>query len=119
MRLDPQAFHRDIVEKTVDGRVYDDYLFLHTHRGIKALLKDFRDPAAPLQVAPAFLGTHGITDREAEVIRAVIEGQSNKEIAYNMGLSTNTVRNHIRSVFVKTGVSSRVQLFNAIRKQGA
>jgi len=40
-----------------------------------------------------------------------------KEIAYNLGLCSNTVRNHLRSVFLKTAVMSRVQLLNAFRRQ--
>ncbi len=73
------------------------------------------EPSDGIVLSGDFLERHGITDREAEIVRAVLQGQSNKEIAYNLGLSANTVRNHVRSVFVKAGVASRVQLFNKIR----
>jgi DNA-binding CsgD family transcriptional regulator len=82
--------------------------------------KRYLRPGEPLPApgpTAAFLARHGITEREAQIIRAVGEGQSNKEIAYNLGLSANTVRNHIRSVFLKAEVMSRVQLLNAFRQQ--
>ncbi len=81
------------------------------------LLRDEKTSA--LVVSPGFIAQFAISEREAGIIRAVVEGQSNKEIAYNFKLSMNTVRNHIRSVFIKASVSSRVQLFNVIRRHQA
>lgn len=81
--------------------------------------KRYLRPGEPLPApgpTAAFLARHGITEREAQIIRAVAERQSNKEIAYNLGLSANTVP-HIRSVFLKAEVMSRVQLLNAFRQQ--
>ncbi len=80
--------------------------------------KRYLRPSAPAQgPSAAFLAEHGITEREAQIVRALADGQSNKEIAYNLGLSANTVRNHVRSVFLKVGVMSRVQLTNAFHRR--
>jgi len=51
-----------------------------------------------------------LTPRELEIISAVVEGASNKEIGEQFGLSTQTVKNHLSSIFDKLGVSSRLEL---------
>lgn len=48
-----------------------------------------------------------LTDREAGVLRRLIEGHSPKEIARGDGISVSTVRGHIQSVFAKLDVSSQ------------
>jgi ATP/maltotriose-dependent transcriptional regulator MalT len=49
----------------------------------------------------------GLTDREAEVLRLVATGLTNKEIASKLFLSDKTVARHLSNIFVKLGVSSR------------
>jgi DNA-binding NarL/FixJ family response regulator len=49
----------------------------------------------------------GLTDREAEVLRLVADGRSNKEIATGLHLSTKTVSRHLSNIFTKIDVSSR------------
>ena len=51
-----------------------------------------------------------LTPREHEVVRAVLRGASNAAIASDLGLSPQTVRNHLSSVYFKLGVSSRLEL---------
>lgn len=50
------------------------------------------------------------TEREAEIIRAVAEGLSNKEIAFKLFLSEGTVKNHISTILEKSGLKHRTQL---------
>ena len=52
----------------------------------------------------------GITDRQADVLRLVAEGISNKEIAARLHLSPRTVEKHIESLLRKTAARSRTQL---------
>ena len=52
----------------------------------------------------------GVTDREADVLRLVAEGISNKEIASRLYLSSRTVEKHIENLLRKTGSRSRTQL---------
>jgi DNA-binding CsgD family transcriptional regulator len=47
---------------------------------------------------------------EREIVHALVEGQSNKEIAERRGTSHHTVANQLRSIYVKLGVSGRVEL---------
>jgi DNA-binding NarL/FixJ family response regulator len=51
--------------------------------------------------------TEGLTDREAEVLALITQGQSNREIAQVMYLSINTVKTYIRSAYRKIGVTGR------------
>jgi DNA-binding CsgD family transcriptional regulator len=51
--------------------------------------------------------THGLTEREMEVLRMVAAGQTNKAIAAELVLSQRTVDRHVSNIFVKLGVSSR------------
>jgi DNA-binding CsgD family transcriptional regulator len=51
-----------------------------------------------------------ISDREREVLELVVRGASNKEIAQHLSISALTVKTHLRNMFGKAGVSSRVQL---------
>jgi DNA-binding NarL/FixJ family response regulator len=51
-----------------------------------------------------------LSRREKEVVRAVVEGYSNREIAERLTLSEHTVKNYVFRVFDKLGLSSRVEL---------
>lgn len=52
----------------------------------------------------------GITGRQADVLRLVAEGISNKEIAARLHLSPRTVEKHIENLLRKTDARSRTQL---------
>ena len=54
--------------------------------------------------------TYGLTPRELEVVGAIVEGCSNRDIAKQFGLSEETVKRHLSNVFDKTGVSTRLEL---------
>ncbi|HVE94952.1 MAG TPA: response regulator transcription factor [Acidimicrobiales bacterium] len=49
----------------------------------------------------------GLTQREAEVLRLVAAGHTNKEVAAALYLSDKTIARHLSNIFTKTGVSSR------------
>lgn len=60
-------------------------------------------------------GGHGFeaalfTERELEVIRAIAEGLSNKEIAAKLFISEGTVKNHISTILEKGGLKHRTQV---------
>src|SRR5947207_2742581 len=52
----------------------------------------------------------GLTPREMEVITAVVNGYTNKDIAQSFSLSIQTVKHHLTSIFDKLGVSNRLEL---------
>jgi two-component system nitrate/nitrite response regulator NarL len=51
-----------------------------------------------------------LTRRELEIVRAVVTGHRNKEIADKFSITENTVKSHLTSIFNKFGVSNRVEL---------
>jgi DNA-binding CsgD family transcriptional regulator len=52
----------------------------------------------------------GVTDREADVLRLVIAGLANKEVAAALRLSPRTVEKHVENLLRKTGTRSRTEL---------
>jgi len=51
----------------------------------------------------------GLSDRQMDVLRLLVEGKSNKLICRDLGLSESTVKTHLSAIFRRLGVSSRTQ----------
>jgi DNA-binding CsgD family transcriptional regulator len=49
----------------------------------------------------------GLSGREVEVLRLVVAGKSNREIAQTLIISEKTVANHLANIFAKTGADNR------------
>ena len=67
---------------------------------------DLARVSALAEIAEA-LDSHGLTQRELEVLRLVAAGKSNREIAAAFVISEHTVARHLQNIFAKLGVSSR------------
>jgi DNA-binding NarL/FixJ family response regulator len=50
-----------------------------------------------------------LSPREMEILELVVGGMSNKEIAYHLGISHQTVKNHMTAILRKMGVADRTQ----------
>lgn len=59
-----------------------------------------------------------LTPREIEILDRIAQGNSNKEIAYNLGISDQTVKNHITSILRKLAVNDRTQAVIYALKHG-
>jgi DNA-binding NarL/FixJ family response regulator len=71
-----------------------------------------RAPEAPPGPAGAAAGPTGdsdLTPREADVLRLIAAGQSNREIARSLFVSEATVKTHVNRIFAKTGSRDRAQ----------
>jgi DNA-binding NarL/FixJ family response regulator len=72
-----------------------------------------RAPGAPgVPAAPGVPGAGAddeLTPREAEVLRLIAAGQSNREIARTLFVSEATVKTHVNRIFAKTGSRDRAQ----------
>jgi len=50
-----------------------------------------------------------LTNREMEILELIIEGLSNKQIAFRLGISQQTVKNHVTSILAKLNLADRTQ----------
>jgi DNA-binding NarL/FixJ family response regulator len=74
-----------------------------TPRAAAALLADRRDRDADRTAEVE------LTARERDVLRLVIDGNANKQIARRLGISEKTVKGHLTNLFQRIGVSDRTQ----------
>ncbi|MFD8190149.1 response regulator transcription factor [Streptomyces sp. NPDC059704] len=58
--------------------------------------------------APA--GPPDLNDQESRIVQLVAEGLTNKQMARRLGISPHTVNYHLKKLFQKTGVNSRIAL---------
>lgn len=69
---------------------------------------------------PAAGGQRPLTQRQSEVLRGILDGLTNKEIAWNLGTSETSVKAVIQELFQKAGVRTRSQLVRiAIEKHSS
>lgn len=59
---------------------------------------------------PKISNSLNITKREKQVLHLILKGQSNMQIAYQLGISERTIETHRRNIYIKTGVHSISQL---------
>ncbi len=71
--------------------------------------RSYSEPGAPF---------HPLSDREMEVLGCVVRGMSNKEIAGMLGISHQTVKNHVTSILRKFSVEDRTQAVVYALKRG-
>ncbi|WP_127503837.1 helix-turn-helix transcriptional regulator [Actinoplanes solisilvae] len=60
-------------------------------------------------------GWASLTDAELKVVRVIATGATNRDVAQRLFISHHTVNAHVRNVFAKLGIASRVQLTNLVR----
>lgn len=80
----------------------------------------FRYVAGQRAALPNFAAKHalGLTRREQQLVGMVSRGFTNKEIAQDLGLSEQTVKNHIHRMLRKVGVSDRLEAVEVCRSYG-
>ena len=64
------------------------------------------------------LGQEDLTPAEVNVLRMIVGGMSNKEIAFTLDVSENTVKTHVKNIFDKIGVSDRTSAATTAIKRG-
>ena len=77
-----------------------------------------RIPASVAQRLAGRIGGQELTARETEVLRQIVAGKSNKEIASHLFISEATVKTHINSLLGKLGVSDRTQAATTALQRG-
>ncbi|HKT20430.1 MAG TPA: LuxR C-terminal-related transcriptional regulator [Stellaceae bacterium] len=84
-----------------------------TQRGISVIIAR----AEPPSLAPAIGDAFGLTSREGEVMRHLLQGYSTKQIAAALHISPYTVQEHCTAIFDKAGVRSRRALVGKVFSQ--
>jgi DNA-binding NarL/FixJ family response regulator len=69
-------------------------------------------------IARPATGWSSLTEAERRVARVIASGRTNKSAATELGVSVNTISTHLRAVFAKLDIRSRVQLANVLHKEG-
>ncbi|MEU9016826.1 helix-turn-helix transcriptional regulator [Actinomadura sp. NPDC048394] len=65
------------------------------------------EPATPADLAVLVAEAYGLTSRELQITQLTARGMSTAEIAAALFISPHTVRDHLKTIFIKAGVSSR------------
>jgi len=91
--------------KVMTRRELDDWL----ESRMEGARRSYSEPGSPF---------HPLSDREMEVLSCVVRGMSNKEIAGLLGISHQTVKNHVTSILRKFGVEDRTQAVVYALKRG-
>jgi DNA-binding NarL/FixJ family response regulator len=68
------------------------------------------EPAQASEIAPIIVEAYELSPREQEIARLISVGMGTAEIASGLHLSTHTVRDYVKAIFEKVGVSSRGEL---------
>jgi DNA-binding CsgD family transcriptional regulator len=72
------------------------------------------EPAHPARIAPLLMAAYGMSEREQDVMRLVLQGASTTEIATKLVVSPHTVQDHLKRIFEKTEVRSRRDLIGKV-----
>ncbi len=62
--------------------------------------------------------TEALTEREREVLRLLVQGHANKEIARDLQIAEDTVKTHVKHIMAKLGVQSRTQVVLSAMRLG-
>jgi DNA-binding NarL/FixJ family response regulator len=94
----------DVLFKSIDS-VMDGHYWAGNAAGadVSASLRKFN---VERRRAKAF----GLTRRELDIVRAVVSGYTNKQIARQFSISESTVKRHMTHIFDKLGTSTRIEL---------
>ena len=75
-------------------------------------------PAEIAEILSEHVGSEELTATESNVLRMIVGGMSNKEIAFALDISENTVKTHVQNIFGKIGVSDRTSATTTAIKRG-
>ena len=72
------------------------------------------EPATPVEVAEVIMQAYGLTGRERAITKLICQGHSTGQMSAQLSITTNTVQDHLKSIFDKTGVRSRREVMASI-----
>lgn len=75
-------------------------------------------PADVAAVLSEHIGSEDLTKAETRTLQMIVGGMSNKEIAFALDITENTVKTHIKNIFEKLGVSDRTSAATTAIRRG-
>lgn len=75
-------------------------------------------PSGIADILSENFGQEELTASEQRILRLIVRGKANKEIAYDLKVSENTVKTHVKNIFDKLGVSDRTSAATSAIKRG-
>lgn len=75
-------------------------------------------PSDIAEILSENFGSEELTPTETRVLQQIVAGKSNKEIAYDLNISENTVKTHVKNVFEKLQVSDRTSAATLAIRRG-
>lgn len=111
--IDPESLQQ-VLSVTSNGGVWVTRSLLP--RLVSELRKYVDAHRKPAETAPADNPLAELTQREREIVRLIVEGASNKEVASSLNISERTVKGHLSNVFQKLGVADRLKLVLYVRE---
>jgi DNA-binding NarL/FixJ family response regulator len=97
----------EAIREVAQGNYVVDDQVLEKPEVASWLLQHFRDLATLDGIPDDAAGP--LSPREMEILQQIALGRSNKEIAYELGISRQTVKNHMTSILRKLAVNDRTQ----------
>lgn len=99
-----------LLKNSVRNRIVD--AIRDVHRGKRHI-----DPAVAEQIA-LYVADEPLTDRELAVLECVAAGQSNRDVAAELGLAEETVKSHLKNIFQKLDVTDRIRAVTVAAQRG-
>ena len=112
------GYLRRAVAAGVRGFLHKDAPVGELAEAVRAVHAGDRRIDPELATAAMTAGVSPLTAREAEILRALAEGDSVTEMAGKLGIAEGTVRNHVSAAMGKTGTENRIGAVRAAQEMG-
>lgn len=115
---DEEKIYKECLDKGADGFILKDadpdelvFTIREVHEGRHVLNFDrVIEQARPNAFFDSFRDKYRLSRREVQIVSMIKDGNTNKEIAEMLGLSTSTIETHRKNIHQKLGVNSRIEL---------
>ncbi len=77
---------------------------------------DRRPQVLSLEALNSRLSINKLTEREFETLESIFEGMTNKQISNKLFVSPNTIKTHIKNLYLKIGAHSRAEIIRIVRE---
>jgi DNA-binding NarL/FixJ family response regulator len=110
------AYGSSVEDLTEAVRLVHEGHGIYPSRLLAAVLDGLRDDIAEARRPTGRLSA--LTEREIEVLRALVDGLSARDVADHLDVAVNTVRTHTHRIFRKLGVHGRLEAVRIARAEG-